>query len=94
MINLHWLYVLAGVIFAGFALSSIRDASNPKRLGNAVFWTLVAVSFWFGDFFGDVANGMLVLALVAIAGLNLIGRGSKQSTTPERRAASSLEPIP
>ena len=89
MINLHWLYVLAGAVFAGFALGSARDETNAKRWGNTLFWALLALSFWFGDFLGDVGNGMLVLALVAIAGLNLIGRGSKQSTTLEERQRSA-----
>jgi uncharacterized membrane protein len=85
MINVHWLYVLAGAVFAGFAIGSARDATNPKRWGNAEFWALVTVSLWFGDFLGDIGNGMLVLALVATAGLNLVGRGSGQSTTVEER---------
>jgi uncharacterized membrane protein len=89
MINLHWLYVLAGVVFAGFAIGSARDESNSKRWGNAAFWALLASSFWFGDFFGDIGNGVLVLALVAIAGLHLIGRGFKESTTPQQREQSS-----
>jgi uncharacterized membrane protein len=89
MINLHWLYVVAGVVFAGFAIGSARDETNPKRWGNAAFWALLASSFWFGDFFGDIGNGVLVLALVAIAGLHLIGRGSKESTTPQQREQSS-----
>ena len=89
MINLHWLYVLAGAVFAGFALGSARDETNAKRWGNTFFWSLLAISFWFGDFFGDIGNGVLVLALVAIAGLNLIGRGTKQSTTPEERQRSA-----
>jgi len=49
----------------------------------------MAVSLWFGDFFGDIGNGVLVLALAGIAGMQLIGRGSKQSTTPEEREKSS-----
>jgi len=89
MIDLHWLYVLAGAVFAGFALGSARDETNPKRWGNAAFWLLLAASFWFGDFFGDIGNGILVLALVAIAGLHLIGRGSKMSSTPKQREESS-----
>jgi uncharacterized membrane protein len=89
MINLHWLYVLAGAVFAGFALGSLRDETNEKRWGNAAFWSLLALSFWFGDFFGDIGNGVLVLALVAIAGLHLIGRGSKESTLPQERERSS-----
>ena len=89
MIDLHWLYVLAGAVFAGFAIGSARDETNRKRWGNAAFWSLLAASFWFGDFFGDIGNGVLVLALVAIAGLNLVGRGTNQSATAEQREKAS-----
>jgi uncharacterized membrane protein len=85
VINLHWLYVLAGAMFAGFAVSSARDETNPKRWGNAAFWGLLAVSFWFGDLLGNIGNGVLVLALVALAGAHLLGKGSKQSTSAEER---------
>ena len=89
MINLHSLYVLAGAVFASFAISSARDATNQKRWGNTAFWGLIAASFWFGDFLGDIGNGVLVLALVAIAGTNLLGKGSRPSTTSEEREALS-----
>ena len=89
MINMHWLYILAGAVFASFAVSSARDASNPKRWGNAAFWLLVAVSFWFGDLLGDIGNGVLVLALVALAGFHLLGRGTSESTTVEERQGFS-----
>jgi uncharacterized membrane protein len=85
MINLHWLYILAGAVFAAFSIGSARDTTNPKRWGNAAFWGLLAASFWFGDLLGDVGNGVLVLALVAIAGTHLLGRGSKESTSAEQR---------
>jgi uncharacterized membrane protein len=86
MITLHWLYVLAGAVFAGFVIGSARDGTNPKRWGNAAFWALLTTSFWFGDLLGDVGNGLLVLALVAVAGMHWLGRGSKPSTTNEERA--------
>jgi uncharacterized membrane protein len=85
MINLHWLYVLAGAVFGSFAIGSARDGTNRKRWGNTVFWSLLAVSFWFGDFLGDLGNGILVLALVAIAGLHLLGRGSRESASGQER---------
>ena len=85
MIDLYWLYVLAGAVFVGFALGSARDETNSKRWGNMAFWALLAGSFWFGDSLGDIGNGILVLALVAIAGLHLIGRGTKESTGREER---------
>jgi uncharacterized membrane protein len=85
MINMHWLYLFAGAVFASFALASARNAANPKRWGNAAFWSLVAISFWFGDLLGDVGNGVLVLALVALAGFHLLGRSTQESTTVEQR---------
>jgi uncharacterized membrane protein len=89
VINLHWLYILAGAVFAGFAVGSARDETNPQRWGNAAFWSLLTLSFWFGDFFGDIGNGVLVLALVGIAGFHLIARGSKLSSTPAEREEAS-----
>jgi uncharacterized membrane protein len=89
MIDLHWLYVLAGAVFAGFAVGSARDRTNRKRLGNASFWALVAASFWVGDNLGDIGNGILVLALVALAGTHMLGRGSAESTTMKQRERSS-----
>jgi len=85
MINLHWLYIFAGAMFAGFAVGSARDAQNAKRWGNAAFWALLAASFWFGDLLGDVGNGVLVLALVAFAGVGALGRRSAQSTKSGER---------
>ncbi|MFL6721092.1 MAG: DUF979 domain-containing protein [Sphingomonas sp.] len=85
MISLHWLYIVAGAAFASFAISGLFDRSNAKRFGNSAFWGLLAVSFWFGDRLGDVGNGMLVLALVGLAGAHLLGRGTRESTSLEER---------
>jgi uncharacterized membrane protein len=89
VIDLHWLYALAGAAFAGFAIGSARDATNPKRWGNMLFWILLAVSFWFGDRLGDIGNGVLVLVLVALAGAGLISRGSGKTTSTEERERSA-----
>jgi uncharacterized membrane protein len=89
MINLHWLYVLAGAVFAGFAIGSARDGTNSRRWGNTAFWGLLAVSLWFGDFLGDIGNGILVLVLVGLAGAHLLGRGSKELTSADERERSS-----
>ena len=85
MINLHWLYVLTGAMYVAFAVLSARDRSNRKRFGNAAFWALVAISFWFGDYLGDLGNGILVLAIVGVAGAHLLGRGETISTSIEQR---------
>ena len=89
MIKLGVVYVLAGLMFAGFAILSATDRNNPKRLGNAAFWGLVAVSFLAGDRLGDLGNGVLVLGLAAIAGFGLLGRGAPDTTTTQERRALS-----
>ena len=38
MIRLDFVYLLAGLMFAGFAVFSALDRGNPKRFGNAAFW--------------------------------------------------------
>lgn len=89
MIDLHWLYAFAGAIFASFAIGSARSTSNPKRWGNSAFWALLATSFWFGDLLGDIGNGVLVLALVALAGMHLLGRSGGESTSEKERQSFS-----
>jgi uncharacterized membrane protein len=86
LIGLPALYALAGAMFAAFAILSARDASNPRRFGNAAFWGLLAVSFTAGDRLGDLGNGGLVLALVALAGFGALGRGDPPTTTAFQRS--------
>lgn len=89
MIGLPQIYLLAGVTFAAWALLSARDASNPKRYSTAAFWGLVALSMLAGDRLGDLGNGLLVLALVAIAGLGGLGRGAADDQVAQREARAA-----
>jgi uncharacterized membrane protein len=89
MITLEWLYVMAGAMFAAFALLSALDRSNKKRFGNAGFWGLMALSLLAGSRLGDFGNGLLVLGLVGLAGLGLIGRSAPPTTGEEERETFS-----
>ena len=89
MITLTWLYILAGTMFAAFAILSAVDRSNRRRFGNALFWGLLATSFFLGDYLGDLGNGILVVGLVALAGFGALGHGDPPTTTPEQRSESS-----
>jgi uncharacterized membrane protein len=89
MIGLGALYVVAGVFFAAIAVTSARDAANPKRWKNATFWGLFAVSFLFGSHLPDLVNGLLVLAMVLTAGLGGLGRGAPATSSPEERRESA-----
>lgn len=89
MITLQWLYVMAGLMFAAFAILSALDRNHSKRLGNAAFWGLMAASLLAGDRFGDFGNGLLVLGLAGLAGFGFIGRSSPPTTSEAERLAYS-----
>jgi uncharacterized membrane protein len=88
MIGLPFVYVIAGCMFAAFAILGAADRTNPRRLVNGGFWALLALSFLAGDRLGDVGNGVLVLALVALAMLRL-GRGQPPTTSKGDRFAEA-----
>jgi len=87
MITLEWLYVFAGAMFAAFALLSLGDRQSRHRFGNTAFWGLMAASLLGGSHFSDFGNGLIVLGLVALAGLGLIGRSQPKTTSEEERVA-------
>ncbi|MGI8932342.1 MAG: DUF979 domain-containing protein, partial [Sphingomicrobium sp.] len=89
MIGVHALYLLAGAMFAAFALLSALDRSHSKRFGNAAFWGLMALSLLGGDVIGDLGNGLLVLGLAGLAGFGFIGRSSPATTSLAEREMSS-----
>ncbi len=85
MITYEWLYVLAGIIFAIWSALSLRDG----RWGNAGFWGLLSASFLLGSHLSDLANGLLVLAMVGIAGIGALKRSDPPTTTIEERLESA-----
>lgn len=88
MIGLDLVYGVAGAVFAIFAVSGLRD----KRWANAVFHGLIALSFLAGDRLGDVANGVLVLALVAIAASGRMRRADPASPAEDKYGARVFVP--
>jgi uncharacterized membrane protein len=88
MITLQHAYIVGGLFFAALAILSALDQANDKRLRNALFWGLLAASFWGGDYIGDLGNGLLALGLVAIAAFGL-GLGKPKTTSPEERRESA-----
>lgn len=89
MIGLNIVYPFAGFVFLAFSGSALRDRSNAKRFGNALFYALIALSLIAGDRLGDIGNGVLVLGLAGIAGLGRIGRGTGGTTGPQERSAEA-----
>ncbi len=88
MITLGHAYIVAGFFFAALAVLSALDRANARRLRNALFWALLALSFWGGGVIGDLGNGVLALGLVALAAWGL-GQGKPKTTSADERRASA-----
>lgn len=89
MITLEFLYRLMGILTGAAAIINLRDAANPNRLANAAFWGLWSVSFLAGSYLPDIANGGIILAMVAVATLRGVKASAGDSTTPAERVASA-----
>ncbi|HEU0042939.1 DUF979 domain-containing protein [Sphingomonas sp.] len=88
MIGLQFIYTVAGVMFALYALVSLYD----RRPANGAFWALLALSFLAGDRIADVGNGVLVLALVALAASGAM-RGGRAGTDERPRGRAIFLPM-
>jgi len=81
MIKLETLYILAGLMFAAFALFSLQDHSNPRRVVNFLFWGIYAITFMFGAELPHFVTGCLAIALALIAGSGKLGKGNPDSAS-------------
>lgn len=88
MITLEHVYWLTGLMAAGVAVVNLRDATNPRRLNNAAFWGIYAITFLIGSYLPDIVSGFLVIAMVLVASIRGLGQG-KQKATREDEAESA-----
>jgi uncharacterized membrane protein len=91
MITIEYVYVLTGLMLVAFAVLSLRDRTNPKRVGNAAFWGVLALAFLFGSHLSDFWNGILALALIVIGGFDLMHKGAAPTVTHEERMTSAVK---
>jgi uncharacterized membrane protein len=89
VIGIELVYRLAGAAFAVVAVLSVRDATNPRRYGTALFWGAYAATLLFGSRLPDFVNGCLVLVLLVVGGTGRLGRGAARTTSADERAESA-----
>ncbi|HEY4733503.1 MAG TPA: DUF979 domain-containing protein [Gemmatimonadaceae bacterium] len=89
MITLEHIYWLTGAMMAGVAIVNARDASNPRRLNNSAFWGIYAITFLAGSYLPDLANGLLVIAMVMAASVRGLSPGKGEANSREEREVSA-----
>jgi uncharacterized membrane protein len=89
LLSLEFFYAIAGVILGFVAVRSLWPVADARRWGTAGFWGLLAVIYLFGAKIPPALVGWLMLAMVALAALNLVDRPVEHTTSPAERAASA-----
>jgi uncharacterized membrane protein len=89
MIGLPALYTLAGLVFGGWAVTTLLDPAHGQRIRGSAFWGLISLEFIAGDYLTDMGNGIVVLALVALALAGAPGKGQPATTGLTDRQASA-----
>lgn len=89
MIRLEHVYVLMGLLLVGVSYVSARDASNPRRWNNTIFWGLYAVTFLVGSRLPHFASGCVVIGMVLVASIGKLGQGTREASTPAEREESA-----
>jgi len=89
VITLQWIYWLAGIYFGWIAVSSMRDAHNPRRHSTGLFWALLAVAFLIGERLPPVAMGCIAIALAALAGFGGLRAGRYAQSSPEEKRSEA-----
>jgi len=85
MITLDHAYLVVGLMFLAFSILTLMDREHPTRVRSALFWGLIAASMLVGTWIGDLGNGILVLGLVALAGVRKLGIARPATTSPDER---------
>lgn len=92
MITADWIYWLLGAFFLTVGIQIAFDRSHRKRWTNALFWSLLGASMWYGSFVPRLPSwilGVAVIAMALVAGFGLTCPGTIRTTSESERTASS-----
>ncbi|KLA35447.1 DUF979 domain-containing protein [Bacillus cereus] len=76
IIELEYIYMIAGIFLIIISFLTIKDKRNPKRISTSLFWGIYGVTFLFGKVIPPMHIGILVIIMVLI-----VGSGGVQSSS-------------
>lgn len=63
---LEFFFIVAGVQFSYAGYRALKDKTNQKNMGTAIFWVILGILFIFGKWLPSVLSGLLVVGLGVI----------------------------
>ncbi len=85
MISLQWIYWLVGAYLSVLTWQGFFDRGNPRRIGTALFWGLLALMFLVGERLPPAVVGATVVMLALLAGFGGLGRGRHAESSAEEK---------
>jgi len=88
-ILLEILYVLAGLVSLSAAFMTLKDKAHPAKIGTAVFWTLLAITFMVGKYLPPALVGAIILIMGLLTALKQVKFGSQKNSNESFRKEQS-----
>ncbi len=89
---LEFFFMIAGLMFAYSSSRSLKDQTNDKNIGTAIFWGLLGILFIFGRWLPAIISGILVVGLGVITLFNQFG-GSEEYQEDTKKAEEGARKI-
>ena len=86
---LEFFFMVAGLMFAYAGYRSVKDQTNNKNIGTAIFWFILGVLFIFGRWLSPIISGVLVIGLGIITLFNQFGNSDEYQEDAKKSAESA-----
>ncbi|WP_159545950.1 DUF979 domain-containing protein [Streptococcus halichoeri] len=90
-IVLEIVYVIIGLQLAHTAYCAFKDHTNPVRVGTALFWGLLSLTFMGGKILPNKAVGVIVIIIAVLTLLKKVRIGTLPPLDEEKAEQSALQ---
>lgn len=80
---LEFFFIVVGIQFSYAGYRSLRDKTNDKNIGTALFWFILGLLFILGRWISPVISGLLVVGLGLITLFNQFSGSTEYKEDPE-----------
>src|SRR5699024_5128075 len=81
---LEFFFIVAGIQFSYAGYRALKDKTNKKNIGTAIFWFILGLLFIFWKWLSPVFSGILVVGLRAITLFNQFGNSNEYKEDIEK----------
>jgi uncharacterized membrane protein len=88
---LEFFFMVSGLQFTYAGYCSLKDKTNKKSIGTAMFWFILGILFVFGRWISPILSGLLVVGLGLITLFNQFGASTEYKEDTKKSAAAAIK---